>query len=207
MVAELVRQGQVKMAIAVLIAMDCYLRPSELLSITSGSLVPPSPESGNSWALLLHPSSKGALSKVGESDETLLLNSRRLTFLRPALEILGRSGSTEKSLWSFDYSSLYKALASIGRELGIALVPYIMRHSGVTIDRATGERSQEEAQKRGRWKQASSMRRYEKAGRLGDSWRLLRPEVQQHCRQMASRLAEFIVGGAVPPRIPPRQRR
>ena len=131
MAAELVRQGQVKMAIAVLIAVDCYLRPSELLGITIGSLVPPSPESGTSWSLLLHPSSRGARSKVGESDETLLLNSRRLTFLRPALEILGRSGDTEKPLWSFDYPSLYRALASIGRELGIALVPYIMRVTAV----------------------------------------------------------------------------
>ena len=120
----------------------------------------------------------------------------------PSSKVLASTSAADAPLWPFNYTELYRSLAEIGRALGIALVPNIMRHSGVTIDRAENARSAEECQKRGRWKQASSMRRYEKSGRLGDSWRLLRPAVQVHCRQMTSRLPEFVVGGAAPPRIP-----
>ena len=189
------------MAIAVLLGVDTYLRPSELLGLTAGSLIPPSPETGESWSLLLHPASRGARSKVGESDETILLNSRRLAFLTPALAVLARE-QPDLRLWSFDYASLYRVIAEVGKAMNIALVPYIMRHSGVTIDRAENARSVEECQKRGRWKHPASMRRYEKSGRLGDSWRLLSPTLQTHCRQMKARLAEIVVGGAQPPRLP-----
>jgi hypothetical protein len=139
---------------------------------------------------------------VGESDETVVLNSRRLRFLAPVLQVLATSGDPSDPLWSFDYGTFYKTLAQVGRTLGVPLVPYVMRHSGVTIDRAEGTRTAEEAQKRGRWRQAKSMRRYEKAGRLADSWRHLGGSVQQHCRQMSARIAEFIVGGGRPPTIP-----
>ena len=190
------------MAVATLIAVDCYLRPSEMLTMTRSSLVPPAPETGESWSLFLHPSSIGARSKVGESDETMVLNSRRLRFLTPVLEVLANSGDPQDKLWAFDYGTFYKTLAQVGRALGVPLVPYVLRHSGVTIDRAEGARTAEEAQKRGRWRQAKSMRRYEKAGRLADSWRHLRGSVQQHCRQMSTRIAEIIVGGSRAPPIP-----
>jgi hypothetical protein len=199
--AEMARLGLLRMAIAILVGVDAYLRPSELVALTAGSLVPPSPESGEAWSLLLHPASRGARSKVGESDETIMLNSPRLAFLKPALEILARS-PPDTPLWPFDYSMLYRTIAEVGKSMNIALVPYIMRHSGVTIDRAENARSVEECQKRGRWKQPSSMRRYEKSGRLGDSWRLLGTAMQTHCKQMRARITEFLVGGARPPRLP-----
>jgi hypothetical protein len=97
---------------------------------------------------------------------------------------------------------LYRTIAEIGKSMGIALVPYILRHSGVTVDRAENARSTEECQKRGRWKHPSSMRRYEKAGRLGDSWRLLSVAMQTHCKQMKAKLPEIVAGGARPPRLP-----
>ena len=203
--AEMVRRGLVRMAIAILIGVDAYLRPSELLSLRTSSLVPPSPESGDSWSLLLHPSSRGARSKVGESDETVLLNSRRLTFLQPALRLLAEEGQ-DQPLWHFDYPTLYRTLAEIGRKMNLIIVPYLMRHSGVSIDRAEQVRSTEECQKRGRWKHPSSMRRYEKTGRLGDSWRLLHSSLQTHCRQMTSRLPELVVGGGRPPQLPAEHR-
>ena len=201
--AELCRLGYLRVAIAVLVGVGCYLRPSELLALTPASFVPPSPESSGAWAVLLHPSSRFAKSKVGESDETILLNSERLSFLRPAFTLLARSGRDDIRLWSCDYPSFFRLLTTVGRSLGVPLVPYTMRHSGVTIDRAERQRTQEEAQMRGRWKQQSSMRRYEKSGRLADSWRQLQPAVQVHCRQMRGRIAEFVVGGAMPP-PPPR---
>jgi hypothetical protein len=124
-----------------------------------------------------------------------------VAFLKSAFEILARS-PPDTPLWSFDYSMLYRTIAEVGKSMNIALVPYIMRHSGVTIDRAENARSVEECQKRGRWKQPSSMRRYEKSGRLGDSWRLLGPHMQTHCKQMKVMISEILVGGAQPPRLP-----
>ena len=95
------------MALAVLIGVDAYLRPSELLALTTTSLVLPASETEGSWSLLLHPSSQGARSKVGESDETILLNSRRLAFLTPALKVLYESAPADTPLWPYDYLSFF----------------------------------------------------------------------------------------------------
>ena len=174
---------------------------SELLSLSTDSLVPPAPETGSSWSLLLHPSSMGAKSKIGESNETIILNSRRLAFIISALRVMYEAGKSAQPLWPCDYATFYRLLTETGRPLGISLVPYSMRHSGVTIDRASRARSQEEAQRRGRWKQATSMRRNEKGGRLGDSWRQLRRDVQDHCQMMKARGSSGLEESAMAPSV------
>ena len=45
-------------------------------------------------------------------------------------------------------------------------VLYSCRHGGPSADRAEGNRTQEQVQKRGRWASDRSMRRYEQTGRL-----------------------------------------
>ena len=67
------------------------------------------------------------------------------------------------------------------QDLKLTLVPYQARHSGPSIDRARGARSQEEVRKRGGWLSRQSMARYEKSGRLAATWRKLDLQTQLCC--------------------------
>ena len=83
----------------------------------------------------------------------------------------------------------------------LEMVPYLMRHSGASIDRATDVRDQVETTKRGRWAAARSVRRYEKRGRLNETWRTLSTAQQAYCEACARNLERIVLfGDAGPPR-------
>lgn len=75
------------------------------------------------------------------------------------------------------------------------LVPYSWRHSGPSIDRAKGLRSQLETAKRGRWKNPKSTARYEKASSLGASLKGLDAKLLDHTRTCERRLTAIVLGG------------
>ena len=81
------------------------------------------------------------------------------------------SGDPNEPVWSFSYPQFLKVFRAALDDLntGQHVVPYQARHSGPSIDVARRYRSLEEIQKRGQWKHAKSMQRYEKAARLGQS--------------------------------------
>jgi hypothetical protein len=75
----------------------------------------------------------------------------------------------ELGLWTFRASEFQRAWASAVEHLGIGMVcstPYQNRHGGPSRNIQLKLRTMEEVQKRGHWKAASSLRNYEKAGRL-----------------------------------------
>ena len=79
------------------------------------------------------------------------------------------------------------------RDLKLQLVPYQARHSGPSIDRASGDLSQEDVPKRGGWLSRQSVARYEKAGRLK-----LSSEVQLTCVMAEKYIEEIILGQSYP---------
>ena len=69
-------------------------------------------------------------------------------------------------------SALIQAVTALHLH-GIAEHPYCLRHGGASHDRGTAFRSLAEVAKRGRWRSAASVRRYEKHGRLAAQlWKL-----------------------------------
>ena len=78
------------------------------------------------------------------------------------------------------------------------MLPYAWHHSGPSIDRAQNRRTLAEVQKRGRWKHAKSVARYEKAGRLGMSVRELTSEQMAYCEICERHLGDFICGRRTP---------
>ena len=66
--------------------------------------------------------------------------------------------------------------------------PYRMRHTGASVDFALGARRLEEVQRRGRWRQAKSLRRYEHGGRLNELFARLPTCVQQFAQHCSARL-------------------
>ena len=81
-------------------------------------------------------------------------------------------------MFPYTYARFYNMFVETALAANCPAAPYQGRHSGISIDRASGERTQEEAQKRGRWRAQASVRRYEKAGRLNDAWQRLPQQVK-----------------------------
>ena len=186
-----------------LISVEAYLRPSEAISLTSASLLPPTRQGVLSWVVWLFPSEQRARSKTGESDDTVTLDSGRLGWLTEVMSILSEKKKGEP-LFETSYSELFAAMARVTHRLDLALVPYQMRHSGASIDRATLRRSIESIQKRGRWASARSVRRYEKMGRLNESWRTLSATQQAYFLACEARIKRTILRGDYLPELPGR---
>ena len=65
----------------------------------------------------------------------------------------------------------------MSRSFGLQPTLYSLGHGGASHNRATGARDLLEIQGRGQWRAASSLRRYEKSGRLSIELEKLAPAV------------------------------
>jgi hypothetical protein len=74
------------------------------------------------------------------------------------------------------------------------LVPYSMRHSGPSQDRAENARTSEEVRKRGRWASTQAVRRYEKAGRLSQTTESYSPRFVQYAKICETQLEDVMLG-------------
>ncbi|CAL1154679.1 unnamed protein product [Cladocopium goreaui] len=79
---ELLKKNKKASAAAILLMFTAYLRPGEALDVQRRDLVPPLPGSKH-YSLHLHPAERAQQSKVGLSDESILLDS-------PVLPWIGR---------------------------------------------------------------------------------------------------------------------
>ena len=198
---ELCRAGEVLMGVMVLMSVLAYLRPSEALGLTSRSLLPPTAHGVKSWVVWLFPSEERQRSKTGEADDTIAMDGRRAPWMARVYQVLSEKGSGE-ALFGCSYLDFASALASACRRLNLKVVGYQMRHSGASMDRADGSRSLEAVQKRGRWQAQKSVRRYEKHGRLNESWKSLSASQQSYFEKCEKLLEGVIVGGVPPPSLP-----
>ena len=91
--------GKVLLALAVLLQVDTYLRPSELLDLALGSFSPPTPLAGRTydgaWTLVIAPAFMDVCTKTGLVDCSVLVGDKIRQFLQKALVAygLGRGGS------------------------------------------------------------------------------------------------------------------
>ena len=170
---HLAQRNYVLMGVLTLLLVDAYLRPCDAFPLTAGQLLPPAAGISSSWGLLLQPSEAGEVSKTGESDDTVLMDSPHLQWLRPVWETL-HDQPPSNLLFPFGYAAFVVEFKKTVRALGVKeAVPYQARHSGPSIDLALRRRDLKSAKKRGRWRTDRSLRRYEKAGRLlrvADRW-------------------------------------
>jgi len=100
-------------------------------------------------------------------------------------------------VWDFTPGDLNIEWGHVLKELGlqgVGIVPYQLRHSGVSIDLAKGTRTLLAAQKRGFWGSQHSMARYEKHGRLNVGWLKLKAS-QRAWLEAASAVLEAVVFG------------
>ena len=191
MAHELVSMGQVDMATFLLLGLSTYARPSALLRLCPEHMVKPT-RTCRFWALLLDPLEKGAPSKVGEFDTSVVLDHGWINQLDQKFhEMSGRVRG--ESVWSFDYDTYSAMFREASLKLGLSLVPYQTRHSGPSLDRACGFRGLPEVKSRGGWRADSSVARYEKHARLGFSEQEKDPRLVKHGEACTTLLADAIL--------------
>lgn len=187
MALGLVESGYVFMGVYTIMLASTYARPSELLRLEKGCLLPPVHGVSDSWAALLNPADKVANSKTGAADESLVLNNSWLRWLDPAYKILSE-GAPHVRVFTFDYPAYFQEFVKIRKKVGDQSL------NGPSIDFASHERTIQEIQKRWRWASQRSLVRYEQSAKLAREWRSLGAETRQACERAAATLPDALLG-------------
>ena len=192
--ARMSMRGKLSMGLFVLLTVSTYLRPGEAMGLLKEDLLRSAAGASSRWALLVNPERRGLRSKTGTSDDSIALDSSWLRWLEPVLEVLCDGAATE-SLWNFNYADFLKEFRVVLGLLKVRdVVPYQMRHSGASIDRSKGWRSQDEVMKRGRWQAHRSLTRYEKHARLQLSMNQLSGSQRDYFLECERHIADIILG-------------
>jgi hypothetical protein len=194
---ERARLGSVRAGIFTLVMVAAYLRIRELLSLTVASLMAPTNQGVRYWTLLLFPAEFEERSKTGQADDTIALDCEAIQFLNPCFAQLARQDPTE-SLLGMAYLDFYRLFMKVSLTLGLPTRPSEGRHSGPSIDRAMKTRTPEEVRRLGRWAALKSVGRYEKSGRLNQTWTALTEKQQQHCLRCEKGVEQALLHGVFP---------
>lgn len=175
MVQEALRQGKKSEGFMMLFCFALYLRPGEAARLRVRDLVAPVHNVGRSsqsWSVVLHPWEEGIPSKTAEFDETVMFDLPQLHFIPvQAVRLLNLRGKPQTApIFSSTTTQLREVMEAIAKKNGLECLgaphPYRLRHGGASHDFLHKQRSLTEIQRRGRWKSQSSVRRYEKGGRI-----------------------------------------
>lgn len=175
MAEYMMKNNMVQEGLMMLLGFVLYLRPGEIVKTKCQDLIPPTGQGrqeANKWALLLHRQEEKTPSKTAGFDETLLFDLPYTEFAAAAVH-QWRSTSTRPQhlpIFTKTAADLRSAMSKVATQCNLEVLgdphPYRLRNGGASRDFATGDRQQPDVQRGGRWKTASSTRRYEKGGRL-----------------------------------------
>lgn len=161
------------MAVATLACVIFYFRPSEALALKVCQLVTPMTEghwSHRFWTVMLRPKELDLPSKTKQWDDFRALDLEDHAFFAPVMRALARGRCETEKVFDFTYPDWRQAYKTAGEKLRLQVLEpptlYSLRHAGASLDAACCRRSMEAIQHRGYWAQATSMRRYQKGGRL-----------------------------------------
>ena len=178
---------------------EAHLRSGEMLSLEPSSFLAPTEGGVRSWG---HCCSLRLVPREAKLDTTTrsVSTQKRCLWLVPVFERLQRRQSQDKPLLNLNYAEYLLLCRRAAENLQVDMVPYHGRHSEASVDRAENLRTLESIQKRGRWKSAQSVRRYEKK-------RTCQPElaqlVQAHGKHCNNLLPSVLLHGHASP-TPPR---
>ena len=161
----LIAHHQPLMAVAVCLALVCYLRPMELLTLQRQHLIPPCPAAGFShWGLLLHETALGIPGKTGLWDSSVAVDLD--PWLWEPLRALHSRRRDGQFLWDFTGAQLRMHFKTAVSALGLGGLSdhlYSLRHGGASYDLLMQRRTLLAIRERGRWMSDASLRRYAKA--------------------------------------------
>ena len=176
--------------LVLLVCLSAYTRPSELFRWRLLSLVRPTAQISTEWSLLLSPDKEGVRSKVGEFDDSLVLDSPYLKPWASGLFKTIKQGRPEEPLWDFPYCDFIRCFTKAADRLSLPVSPYQLR-----IDRSrTCAAWWKSKSGDGRWKSHKSVASYEKSARLAATFGSLPLRVQQFCLSAEKHLGDVMSG-------------
>jgi len=194
--------AETRMAMFVMTALSLYSRPSSCLGARKCDLIRPAAGVSSVWSLQQHAWETGVANKLNLYDEGNILDSPYLSRLGALYAALAERGNTA-NLWGFDYPELAAGIRRAAILLGVPeLVPYELRHSGVTIDISRSWRDIPAAQRRGGWAKPRSMHRYEHSARLSAVWDALSIEQKRFFSDAEVWMPDVLLGRSHPMRLP-----
>jgi len=171
LLADKIAENNPPMAAALLLQLDTYARPSEIIFLKYGDVVRPSSKHCRFWGLIFGNSEFLETTKTGTQDDTVLLNSTDRSFACNVLKavVTKRASATQRLFPDLTLDQYEKAMQKAKCEVGLGkfdFTPHSVRHSGPSADFLSKTRNAAEIQARGRWRAAKSIQRYLKPGQM-----------------------------------------
>ena len=136
-------------------------------------------------------------------DVSILWDNKPLLWVSQLFARL-RAGAADEPLWPFAYPEVLETVRKAGAELEMPwMAPYTLRHAGVSWDILQRCRTLSEAQKRGQWRSAPTMDRYEQHARLARDALRISPAMREHFTRCEVHLRSVLLGRE-PVLCPPR---
>jgi hypothetical protein len=163
---------EMAVALAIMVTADGYLRPCDLMGLRKQDVIQAHPQMGSQFrhvSVLLAPFSRGIPTKTHEYNDSVVFNSQGREWIGHLLYKASLKCQTDEPVFDFTMVHWNAVMKKAARLLVIThweVVPYLLRHSGPSEDYLSGTRSLLDIQRRGRWKSAHSVRRYEKSARV-----------------------------------------
>ena len=193
--------GRRDLALLVLFSVEIYARPAEPLRLRVADFVPPRRGGSRSLrqaSVVMHPLELGKPAKNLEFDETLLFDLPRHGPLVKAMTDFVKDRPADDMLFKVDPVEFATALSNAEVRLGLEplghLHPYRFRHTGASHDFLEKERDLQAIQRRGRWRDVRSIRRYEKGGRVGQLFARLPEKLRLHAERCERLVPEVLRG-------------
>ena len=185
-----------------------YGRPSSILRLSTDDFISADASDKNP-TLLMDPREGLVPNKTGKFDNTVILDDTRLPELGALLEehVSRREAAEKRSpdktipLWGIDAQTVHEQFIQATGALRIDKhyrSQYQNRHGGPSRDRELKLRSLEEVQRRGHWALSTSVRNYEKAGRLALMRRNVGKSVCDYGENVRRNFAHFVRSGSCP---------
>eukprot|EP00973_Karenia_brevis_P030270 4173063-Karenia_brevis.AAC.1 len=120
------------------------------MELNTATIYAPVKGIGNQWSLTVCPEESNKVSKTGDQDDSVLMDSTVCPWMGEMLHVLThkRTGS----LWDFQYPAFAKEFTAAAKEVGVTAVPYQLRHSGPSWDALHSLRNESDIMARGRWR-------------------------------------------------------
>ncbi|CAK0820931.1 unnamed protein product [Prorocentrum cordatum] len=190
-------RGHVQAAIALVTSFDTYIRPGALMSVRVGDVLQPVAAQGmDRWGIILFPQERGAMSKTGAHDDAIIFGNHDVDTARLVRFLMGRR-SDDEMLFPIGMRLYKKHFDQACVDLGLdkfRLVTYQARRGGATRDILLQRRTLEETRKRGTWETYSSLRRYEKSGRVQKVMQSTPPHLLAFAKLARGNLEEWLLG-------------
>ena len=202
---DLLERKQVVISFAALLQFLTYLRPGELCGLLKHEVLLPVANTSGAEAigLLLHGDPTRNPSKVGERDESLLVNDIGYRWLEQIMGSLVRDRPGEPPLWPFTQEEYCRQLRISAERMKIDdFAPYSLRHAGASHDLLSQRRTYEQVRARGRWKTEQSVRRYGKPAMTMRALGRMDPKIIEYGKAVIENLEGIWLGARGLPAYP-----